>query len=85
VYKLVFSNKFEKRLKKLTASNKSLKFQAKKTVELIRIDIDHPSLRMHKLNNQKWSVSVNKSMSMILKIDKDEIFVLDIGTHEDVY
>lgn len=85
MYKLVFSNKFEKRLKKLTTSNKPLKFQAKKAVELIRIDIDHSSLRMHKLNNQKWSVSVNKSIRMILKIDKDEIFILDIGTHEDVY
>lgn len=85
MYKLVFSSKFEKKLKKLTSSNKPLKFQAKKTVELIRSDIDHPSLRMHKLNNQKWSVSVNKSIRMILKIDRDEIFVLDIGTHEEVY
>lgn len=85
MYKLVFSNKFEKKLKKITSSNKSLKFQAKKTVELICSDIDHPSLRTHKLNNQKWSVSVNKSIRMILKINKDEIFFLDIGTHEDVY
>ncbi|KKP47992.1 MAG: hypothetical protein UR39_C0002G0095 [Candidatus Woesebacteria bacterium GW2011_GWA1_33_30] len=85
MYKLVFSNKFEKRLKKLTFSNKPLKFQAKKTVELIYSDIDHPSLRMHKLSNQKWSVSVNKSIRMILKIHDNEIFILDIGTHNDVY
>lgn len=85
MYKLVFLDKFEKKLKKITNSNKALILQTKKTVILISTDIDHPSLRMHKLNNQKWSVSVNKSIRMILKIDKDEIFFLDIGSHDEVY
>lgn len=45
-----------------------------------------PSLRLHKLSGQvTYSISVTMSIRMIVVFRGDDIHLLRIGTHEDVY
>ena len=86
MYHLVLSDTFNKEVKKLTKSNKSLKSQIKKTITFLYADINHPSLRLHKLSGEAyWSASVNKSIRIILRWEDNKLYLLKIGTHEDVY
>jgi len=86
MYKLVFGSKFDQQVRSFAKRDKKYKIKIKRIVELLEIDIDHPSLRLHKLSGTKWfSISVDKSIRIILSIEKDTIFLLKIGKHEDVY
>ena len=49
-------------------------------------DINHPSLRLHKLSGRNnWSVSVSKSYRIMINLDNGIIFCVKSGTHEEVY
>ena len=86
MYILSFSDKFQKQVKKLIKANPSLKSQIRKTVRLLAKDINHPSLRLHKLSGEKyWSISVNKRIRIIASWSEDRLNLLRIGTHEEVY
>lgn len=84
--RLIFSKNFVNFHKKLVRSNKSLKNQSKKTIGYLSKNLKHPSLKLHKLKNLNyWSVYVNKSIRIIIRIDGDSVYLIDIGKHEDVY
>lgn len=86
MYRVKVSVKFEKQLTKLIKANKPLKDQTKKTIEMLSLSMEHPSLRLHKLGGGNyWSVSVNKSIRIIARWNEDSLYLLRIGTHEDVY
>lgn len=52
----------------------------------MRNDLKHPSLRWHKLEGSRYySISVDMSVRIIVAIDEDEIYLLRIGKHEEVY
>lgn len=86
MYSLVFSSYFNKQVLKLVKSDKPLKSQIQKTVSLLYSDINHTSLRLHKLSGKNyWSVSVNKSIRIIMCWEEDKLYLLRIGKHEDVY
>ncbi len=86
MYIIVLSDRFEKKLKKLVKSNRPLKSQVNKTIKELSCDIEHPSLRLHKLVGRNyWSVSVNKSVRIVLRWNEDKLYLLDIGKHEEVY
>lgn len=86
MYILVFSDKFQKQLKKLTKSNPSLKLQTLKAVKMLAVNPNHTSLRLHKIVGEDyWSISVNKSIRVLIKILGDKIFLIRIGTHNVIY
>lgn len=86
MYILSFSDKFQKQVKKLVKANPSLRSQIRKTVKLLAKDLNHPSLRLHKLSGENyWSISVNKSIRIIARWDGDKLYLLRIGSHEEVY
>jgi len=83
---LILSDKFQRQLKSLIKGNSRLKDQVFKAVNLLRTDVNHPSFRLHKLSGQdNWSISVTKSIRIILHWEKENIFLLRVGKHEDVY
>ena len=83
---LVLSSRFEKDLQKLIKHSEGLAKQVEKTLKALKKDHNQPSLRLHKLRGKKvHSVSVNKSIRIIVRIKKDRIFLAKIGTHEEVY
>lgn len=80
------SSKFERAYKKLVQRNPQLTKKMMKTVNLMKNDLDHPSLRLHKLAGyQIYSVSVDMSIRIIFHLKSDIIYLLNIGTHEEVY
>jgi len=86
MYNLVLSDKFQKQIKQVVKSNPQIKPRLAKSFELLRKNINHPSLRLHKLSGQNnWSISVTKSIRIIAHIEKDIIYLLRIGTHDEVY
>ena len=86
MYELVLSNKFQKQIKQIVKSNPRIKPRLAKTFELLRENVSHPSLRLHKLSGQNnWSVSVTRSIRIIVHIEDSQIYLLRIGTHDEVY
>ncbi|OGM12659.1 hypothetical protein A2V80_01990 [Candidatus Woesebacteria bacterium RBG_16_39_8b] len=86
MYNLILSDKFQKQIKQIVKSNPHLKSRLARTFEYLRNNINHPSLRLHKLAGQNnWSISVTKSIRIIAHIEKDIIYFLRIGAHDEVY
>lgn len=83
--KLIPSLRFTRDLGKLEKNNERLKKTIGKTLSHLRNDPTHPSLRLHKLSGQDvYSVSVTMSIRMIVAFRYGDIYLLRIGTHEEV-
>jgi len=55
-------------------------------MRLLGIDINHPSLRLHKLaGRETYSVSVDMKIRILIQLDAGDIHLLRIGTHNEVY
>jgi mRNA-degrading endonuclease YafQ of YafQ-DinJ toxin-antitoxin module len=86
VYALSLSAKFQKQLGKLVKGNSSLSSQFKKAVKLLAKNPKTTSLRLHKIKGEDyWSVSVNRSIRILIKFEDNKIYLLEIGTHDEVY
>ena len=90
MYKLVESQKYKKKLIKFFKKHPSILNKYEKTIFLLSSNPFHPSLRLHKLKgelSEYYSVSIDMEYRIILDfiiIDK-EIFLIDIGSHDEVY
>ncbi len=90
MYEIRFSEGYEKRAIKFFKKHKDLFDRYRKTIELLQLNPQHPSLRIHKLQgklNQYASVSINMQYRVIVDfiiVDK-VIILIDIGSHDDVY
>ncbi|MBF0208616.1 MAG: type II toxin-antitoxin system YafQ family toxin [Oligoflexia bacterium] len=86
MYKIEIGSKFDQKLKSIAKRDRKYQIKVKRIVELLQVDIDHPSLRMHKLSGTKYySISVDKSIRIILTIERNTVFLVKIGKHEEVY
>lgn len=86
MYIIVLSDKFQKQISALAKSDPVIKRRLTKILNLLTQDVDHPSLRLHKLSGQDyWSISVTKSIRIISYIENDKVYLLQIGKHEEVY
>lgn len=83
---LRFTKSFEIEYKKLVKGNKTLKKRIGKQLQILQIHTNHPSLRLHKLGSGKyWSISIDKSIRILIIIEKKWIYIYHIGKHEDIY
>ncbi len=91
--KLVWSNGFKRSLKKLIKKNPQLE---KKFIDVLKILADdpfHPSLKSHKLTGNLdglWACWVAYDCRIIFEFSNEElvervIFLVDIGSHDEVY
>lgn len=90
VYKLVYPESYLKRAKKFLQKHPEIHNQYRKTLELLEINPQHPSLRLHRLQGRLQglsSVSINISYRIVLEIEirEQEILLVDIGSHDQVY
>jgi len=82
------SSHFDKNLVKLYKSDSSYKAKVAKTVkELVNLNPATPgSIMIHKLSGtENYSISVDMSIRIVCRWRQNEIFLSDIGKHEDVY
>ncbi len=61
-----------------------------KTLLLLEQDPSHPALRLHPLKGRLTglhSVSINLKyrITLVLEIREEEILLVDVGTHDEVY
>ena len=93
--KLVSSKAFEKSYKKFTGKNSALKNSIGKALQKLQQNPYEQSLRTHKLSGNLaayLACSCGYDYRIIFTIEKDltnpdleNILLLDIGTHDDVY
>ncbi len=93
--KLVLTKGFEKSYQKFTGKNHTLKTSISKALFKLQEDAYDPALRTHKLSGKLaayMACSCGYDCRIIFTIEKDitnlsieNIVLLDIGTHDDVY
>ncbi|MHB1686527.1 MAG: type II toxin-antitoxin system RelE/ParE family toxin [Ignavibacteriaceae bacterium] len=87
---IIYTDSYLKRAKRFIKKHPELISQYGKTLKLLELNPNHPSLRLHKLHgklSESYSVSINISyrISIYFLIDRDKIVPVDIGSHDDVY
>jgi len=93
--KLVLSKAFEKSYQKFSEKNPSLKVSISKALFKLQLDAYDPALKTHKLSGKLaayLACSCGYDCRIVFTIEKDilnpeaeNIILLDIGTHDDVY
>ena len=89
-YQLIYTNSYVKKAKKFFKKHPELIKQYQKTLELLEINPNHPSLRLHKLQgrlSELSSVPINMSYRITLEmvIQDHQIILIVIGNHDQVY
>ena len=89
-FKITRTEKYIKRLVKFLKKHPDIQNKYEKTIELLEINPFHPSLRLHKLQgkmNVFSSISIDLNYRIIIDfiIVENEIILLDIGSHDEVY
>ena len=85
---LKYTQNFRKNYKKRIGSNQNLAQRFKKRLELFLSNPLHPLLRNHKLTGAKKdlrSFSVTGDIRVLYYQDGETIYLVDIGTHNQVY
>lgn len=86
--KIDFSNPFKKALKKVILKRPDAVFALIQKLFLLSQDINHPSLKLHKLKgelNNYHAISVEYDLRIIFEITEDKIILINVGPHDDVY
>jgi mRNA-degrading endonuclease YafQ of YafQ-DinJ toxin-antitoxin module len=89
-YTLIYPDSYVKRAKKFLRKHPEIHNQYQKTLELLELDPKHPSLRLHNLSGRLKglsSVSINISVRITLELEirEQEIILINVGTHDQVY
>jgi len=89
-FQLIYSESYLKRAKRFAKQHPDLKEQYRKALRLIEQNPFHPSLRIHPLQGRLTglhSVSINISyrISLEMFITENEIVLVHVGSHHDVY
>lgn len=89
-YTLIYPDSYIRRAKKFLRKHPEIHNQYRKTLELLELNPHHPSLRLHSLEGRLKglsSVSINLSYRIVLEliIQNEEIILVNIGNHDQVY
>lgn len=86
MYTAVLSVPFQQNLKRLCRKNPTLRKKVTLVIQKLLEDPRRPSLRLHKLSGKNdWSISLNMHIRLIFRFEGQHIFLLRIGTHDEVY
>ena len=89
-YQLIFPDSYIKRAKRFLSKRPEIRNQYQKTLELLELYPHHPSLRLHNLEGRLKglsSVSINISYRIVLELEirDEEIILINVGSHDQVY
>lgn len=91
---LIWSKTFLRAFKRLMNKRPDLRQEVEKTLRLLVQDPFIPQLQTHKLKGKlsgSWACSVGHDLRIIFDFVKDknktndDIFLIEIGTHDEVY
>lgn len=89
-YKLIYTESYIKRATKFVKKHPDIISQYEKTLKILEINPQHPSLRLHQLKGKQkdlHSISINISYRITMEFyfaDK-EIVLVDVGHHDNIY
>lgn len=88
MYKLRFSDYFDKKYQKLVKNNPQIIQRVDKTLRILQENPKHPGLKSHLVNHEDlgkvWSSSVTRDIRIIWMYDQDNVMILlilNIGGH----
>ena len=89
-YKLVYPESYIRRARKFLKKHPEIHRKYRKALQLLELNPYHPSLRLHSLQGRMRglsSVSINISYRIVLEfiIEGEEILLVNIGKHDQVY
>ncbi|MEE8057352.1 MAG: hypothetical protein V3T17_05895 [Pseudomonadales bacterium] len=89
-YKLIYPDSYLRRAKKFLRRHPEIRSQYQNTLEMLEINPHHPSLRLHGLSGRLAglsSVSINMSYRIVVEmiIQDEEIVLINVGNHDQVY
>ena len=89
-FELVFTQQYEKRAARFLKRHPDLQKQYLKTLQLLEINPQHPSLRLHPFAGRLvglHSVSINLSYRITLEllIADNRVIPINVGDHDAVY
>lgn len=89
-YRLIYPDSYIKRARKFLKKHPEVHSQYRKTLEFLELNPYHPSLRLHRLQgrlSELSSVSINMRYRIVLEmvIQENDIILVDIGNHDQVY
>ena len=89
-YHIEFTEQYDKRAKRFLKQHPDVEKQYVKTLQLLELNPQHPSLRLHALAGKlegMHSVSINLCyrITLVLVIQDRVITPIDIGDHRTVY
>ena len=89
-FALTTTHHFERRARKFLRKHPDLKPTLGDTLEQLRQDPFVPSLRLHSLSGnlsgiQAVSLTQSYRLTLTVQITEQEIVLLDIGSHDEVY
>ena len=90
MFKIIETKTYSKKVRKFLKKHPNIFNKYEKTIFILEQNPYHPSLRLHKLKGglkEYFSVSIDLEYRIILDfivIDK-EIYLIDIGSHDEVY
>ncbi len=89
-YTLIYPDSYIRRARKFLRKHTEIHSQYEKTLRLLELDPYHPSLRTHKLEGRLqglFSVSVNMSYRIVMELEiyDEEIILINIGSHDQIY
>jgi mRNA-degrading endonuclease YafQ of YafQ-DinJ toxin-antitoxin module len=87
---LVWTHTFSRTARKFLKKHPDLRGEFERTLKQLEDDPSHPKLRLHALKSRlagKHAVSLTYShrIVLILALHRDEIVLLDVGTHDQTY
>jgi addiction module RelE/StbE family toxin len=91
---LIWSKTFIRALKRWTQKRPELRSEIENTLRKIANDPFDPQLKTHKLKGKlsgTWACSINYDLRIIFDFikngdrEEDDIFLIEIGTHDEVY
>jgi mRNA-degrading endonuclease YafQ of YafQ-DinJ toxin-antitoxin module len=89
-YKLIFTERYTRIAKRFVQRHPDMASAYVKTLALLELNPQHPSLRLHALGGRLagvHSVSINLSyrITLHLLVSKQEIMPINVGDHDTVY
>lgn len=91
---LIWGKAFARALKRTIERQPALRNEFDQTLKLLQVDVFAPSLKTHKLKGNLaglWACSVGYDLRIVFDFVKnedqpeDDIRLLEIGTHDEVY
>jgi len=88
-FRIIYTKSYNKRAGKFIKKHPELLGQYEKTLKLLELNPNHPSLKLHELKGKLkglHSVSINMSYRITLEliVSENDIILIDVGSHDHV-